>query len=116
MGPGTMDPWIYQPASDLEQPLIEKLRRFPREPDLLVYGMRVVAASISRCWLRLYHGLSVIGRENLPTDRSFVLVANHASHLDTLCLLAALPFGKLHHAFPAAARDYFFVNAPRVFF
>jgi 1-acyl-sn-glycerol-3-phosphate acyltransferase len=29
-------------------------------------------------------------------------------------LLSALPLGKLHRAFPAAARDYFFVTAPRV--
>jgi 1-acyl-sn-glycerol-3-phosphate acyltransferase len=49
-------------------------------------------------------------------DRSFVLIANHASHLDTLCLLAALPLSRLHHAFPAAARDYFCISAPRALF
>src|SRR5436190_1660746 len=35
-------------------------------------------------------------------------------HLDTLCLLAALPLRKLHRAFPAAAQDYFFVGMPRL--
>ena len=48
-----------------------------------------------------------------PADESFVLVANHASHLDTLCLLAALPLRRLHRAYPAAAADYFFVNVAR---
>jgi 1-acyl-sn-glycerol-3-phosphate acyltransferase len=67
-----------------------------------------------RCWLRLYHRLEIVGRENLPMEGSFVLVANHASHLDTLCLLAALPLRKLHRAFPAAAQDYFFVSVPRL--
>ncbi len=43
-----------------------------------------------------------------------MIVANHASHLDALCLLAALPFARIHTAFPAAARDYFFENAPRL--
>jgi 1-acyl-sn-glycerol-3-phosphate acyltransferase len=109
-----MNPWHYEPASDLDQPLIERLRRFPREPDMLVYGLRMVAAIFCRGWLRLYHRLTISGRENLPAEGSFVIVANHASHLDTICLLAALPFARVHRTFPAAARDYFFENAPRL--
>lgn len=109
-----MDPWQYEPARDLEQAPLDRLRNFPREPDMLVYGLRLAAALVTRGWLRVYHRLHVTGRENLPTDRSFVLVANHASHLDVLSLLAALPLGQVHRAFPAAARDYFFVHAPRL--
>src|SRR5947209_2670628 len=109
-----MQAWHYEPEDDLDQPLLERLRHFPRQPDMLVYGVRSIAAILIRGWLRLYHRLTITGRENLPLDRSFVLVANHASHLDTLCLLSALPLGKLHRAFPAAARDYFFVSAPRL--
>jgi 1-acyl-sn-glycerol-3-phosphate acyltransferase len=109
-----MDPWHYEPARDLEQSMMDRLRNFPREPDMLVYGLRMGAALVSRNWLRLYHRLSITGRENLPESGSFVIVANHASHLDAVCLLAALPFQRLHRTFPAAARDYFFVNAPRV--
>jgi 1-acyl-sn-glycerol-3-phosphate acyltransferase len=110
-----MDPWRYDPARDLEQPLGERLRNFPREPDMLVYGLRGLAALAIRGWLRLYHRLTIVGREHLPLDRSFVLVANHASHLDALSLVAGLPLGKLHRAFPAAAKDYFFVTPPRLF-
>jgi 1-acyl-sn-glycerol-3-phosphate acyltransferase len=109
-----MDPWHYDPAQDLEAPLTERLRQFPRQPDMLIYGVRLAAAGLMRCWLRVYHRLSISGRENLPTEGSFVLVANHASHLDALCLLSALPITKVHRAFPAAARDYFFVNTPRM--
>src|SRR6267142_3738904 len=109
-----METWHYQPAQDLEQPLVERLRNFPRQPDMLVYGTRLLAALLLRGWLRCYHRLSIVGRENLPTDRSFVMVANHASHLDVLSLLSALPLSKLHRAFPAAARDYFFVRVPRL--
>src|SRR5436190_1740029 len=79
---------------------------------LLAGGLRSLAAVAARLWLRLYHGLTITGRENLPADRSFVLVANHASHLDTLCLLAALPIGRLHQAYPAAAEDYFGPGTP----
>src|SRR5205809_4891803 len=84
------------------------------EPGLLVRGLRSMAGVAVRWWLRVYDRLTIVGRENLPADRSFILVANHASHLDTLCLLAALPLGKLHRAFPAAAKDYFFVTVPRL--
>jgi 1-acyl-sn-glycerol-3-phosphate acyltransferase len=105
--------WQYEPAEDLDQSLVDRLRRFPREPDMLVYGARVATAAVIRSWLKFYHRFEVLGRENLPAEGSFVLVANHASHLDVLCLLAALPMGKLHRAFPAAAQDYFFVSVPR---
>lgn len=106
--------WQYEPAPDLAQPLAERLRRFPREPDLTIYGLRSLAALFLRGWLRFYHRLEIVGRENLPAQGSFVMVANHTSHLDTLCLLSALPLRKLHRAFPAAAQDYFFVSVPRL--
>ena len=113
--PGTgMEPWHYATAEDLDRTMIERLRRFPREPDLLVEGARVAASLTIRAALRAYHRLSIVGRENLPTDRAFVLVANHASHLDTACILSALPLRKLHHVFPVAAQDYFFGNALRL--
>ena len=105
--------WRYEPAQHLDQPLTERLRHFPREPEMIVYGLRSFAALVIRAWLRTYHQLEIIGRENLPADSSFVLVANHSSHLDAICLLAALPLKKLHRAFPAAASDYFFQSVPR---
>ena len=108
-----MKRWRYETARDLEQTPFERLRRFPREPDMLVYGVRALTALIIRGLLRVYNRLEIIGREQLPEDRPIVLVANHASHLDTICLLAALPLKKLHRAFPAAAADYFFESVPR---
>lgn len=110
---GPQPAWQYEPAQDLDQPLTERLRHFPREPEMIVYGLRSLTALAIRAWLRVYHRLEIIGRENLPTDNSFVLIANHSSHLDALCLLAALPLKKLHRAFPAAAADYFFKSVPR---
>jgi 1-acyl-sn-glycerol-3-phosphate acyltransferase len=108
-----MDPWHYDKSEDLDKSLIERLRTFPREPDILVYSLRTAAAVLIRGWVRAYHRLSIAGRENLPEEGSFVLVANHASHLDTLAILSALPLRKLHRVFPAAAKDFFFVSVPR---
>ncbi len=109
-----MKPWVYESAEDLAAGLVERLKRFPREPDMLVYALRSLAALVLRAWLRAYHRLEIRGCEHLPKHKSFVLVANHTSHLDTLCLLAALPLKKLHRAFPAAAADYFFESVPRI--
>ena len=109
-----MNPWHYEPARDLDQPLVERLKRFPREPDMMVYALRSLAALLLRSWLRIYHRLEILGRERLPATGSFIMVSNHGSHLDALCLLAALPLRKLHRAFPAAAKDYFFISVPRI--
>jgi 1-acyl-sn-glycerol-3-phosphate acyltransferase len=89
---------------------IETLRQPWSEPGFFVRGFRSTAAMLVRGWLRAYERLTIVGRQHLPTERSFILVANHASHLDTLCLLSALPIRQLHRSFPIAAADYFCVN------
>jgi 1-acyl-sn-glycerol-3-phosphate acyltransferase len=104
-------------AVAFERKAVDRLRRFPREPDVIVYSFRSVTSLLIRGLLRGYCQFEVVGRENLPDDgKSFVVVANHTSHLDALCLLAALPMRRLHHAFPVAAEDYFFRSLPRTWF
>jgi 1-acyl-sn-glycerol-3-phosphate acyltransferase len=108
-----VEEWSYEPAPDLEKSVAERLRHFPRYPDMTVYAMRSAFQIALRVFLRGYNRLSVQGREHLPADESFVMVCNHASHLDALCLLASLPLRRVHRAFPAAAADYFFSSLPR---
>lgn len=100
--------WEYQPPPDIGATLTEALRSFPRQPKMLIYAIRSVAALLLRGWLRLYHRLRIEGRENLPECGSYVLLCNHTSHLDALCLLSSVPLRKIHQTFPAAAADYFF--------
>jgi 1-acyl-sn-glycerol-3-phosphate acyltransferase len=109
-----MEDWVYAPAPDLDQTYLARLRRFPREPDMLTYALRSSAALALRAWLRAYHRLRIEGRRNLPAEGSYVLIANHTSHLDSLALLSVLPLRKLHRAFPAAAQDYFFTRLSRL--
>src|SRR5437868_8752073 len=109
-----MKKWRYHSSRDLERTPLDRLREFPREPDMLVSGLRSIVALIIRGLLRIYNRFEIIGHENLRTNRSLVIVANHCSHLDTLCLQAALPLRKLHRTFPAAASDYFFKRIHRV--
>ena len=78
-----------------------------------LHALRLFVALVIRAALRCYVRFEVIGQRNLRDDGSIVLVANHSSHLDTVCLLAALPLRRLHRAFAAAAADYFFRSLPR---
>ena len=110
------DLWEYQPAADVERSLEKRLEAFPREPDMTVYFLRSIASLALRAWLRLYHRLSIEGLENIPKEGSFVLVANHSSHLDAPTLASSLPLRKLHRVFPAAAKDYFFSSVARTTF
>lgn len=82
-------------------------------------------ALVIRPLLRLFIGLRVRGSEHLQTAlrqrQPFILIANHASHLDTLALLSLLPLTELRRVRPVAAADYFTRNrliawASRTFF
>lgn len=108
-----MHEWQYHPSPDIDQTLIERLRDFPRQPQMLDYALRSVAHVVLRVWMAIYHRLRIYGKANLPADGSFILVCNHTSHLDTLSLLCAFPLRKIHRTFPAAAADYFFCSVPR---
>lgn len=112
----TSTEWEYETAPDLDQSLLDRIATFPREPEIGVYVLRSLAAILLRGWLRLYHRYRIVGRENLPRGSSFILVCNHSSHLDTMCLVSAIPLRRLHQAFPAAAEDYFFSSLPRSLF
>ena len=106
--------WTFRPAADFDRPELVRLGEEPRVSGGRGHGVRTLAALSLRAFLHTYHRLEIVGREHLPREGSFVLVANHSSHLDALCLLAALPLGHLTRTYAAAAEDYFFVNRRRV--
>ena len=106
--------WHYDTAKDSGLSLVDRLKECPREPDPIVYFARITAALAIRAALRIYNRFEIVGREHLPREGSFVLVANHASHLDAVALLSALPLRSLNRAYPLAARDYFCANDLRL--
>jgi len=108
-----MDAWVYERAGDLDLSAAERLRRFPRDDDMTLCALRTGVQIAVRTFLRVYNRLDVTGRDNLPAGESFLMVCNHSSHFDALCLLASLPLRRVHRAFPAAAADYFFCTTLR---
>lgn len=103
-----MDDWTLQPARDLELAGADRHRSYQRESGLVANVARFAWWSMMRASLKLLHRLEVHGRENLPESPSFVLVANHASHLDAMVLGATLPLNLRDQLFPLAAGDVFF--------
>ena len=71
------------------------------------HAMRALTRTILGSIYRRFFHLQCHGLENLPTDRAFIIAANHCSHLDTGAVLTTL--GKeAKRLFILGASDYFF--------
>jgi 1-acyl-sn-glycerol-3-phosphate acyltransferase len=106
-----MRDWEFRPAADLGLPLRKQFASLRRESGLVSASLHFFWWLVVRSYMRRFHGLSVVGSEHLPTEPPFVLVANHASHLDALALAAMLPAKLCQRTFPLAAGDTFFKDA-----
>lgn len=100
--------WELTPATDLNLPVGERARSLSRERGLLDTTVGFLWWGFVRTYMRLYHRLKIAGRELLPVKAPFLLVANHASHLDVMVLASALPRRLRHCVYPVAAGDTFF--------
>ena len=61
-----MDAWVYDCAADLESSAAERMRRVPRDRDMIVCALRSTIQIALRTFLRTYNRFNVVGRENLP--------------------------------------------------
>lgn len=104
-----MDDWSYRPSGDLGLGPGERLRSLRRESGLLETSGHLAWWGFVGAYLRLAHRFELGGR--LPAAPPFILVANHASHLDVLCLLAPLSWRIRDRVFALAAGDTFFESA-----
>lgn len=103
-----MKPWKLEPAHDHGLSPADAARSLKRESGLLQSVGHLSWTLAVRTYLRTYHRLRIEGREHLPGKPPFILIANHASHLDALVLSATLPMGLCDRIFPVAAGDVFF--------
>lgn len=111
-----MDAWEYNSAKDIGVAPMQRLRSEVREPGLVSHMIGGVSWAAMRVFFRVYNRLEIRGVEHLPTKPPFVVVANHASHLDALVLGACIPRALRHIVYPIAAGDVFFESAARMVF
>lgn len=110
-----MTEWRFRPARDHALGARARLTSGVREPGLGSVAITTAWRACVRAYFRLAHPLHVSGREHLPAP-PFVLVANHASHLDALALSAALPLALAGRTYAMAAADTFFTSLPAAVF
>ena len=111
-----MRKWKLDPARDLGLSGAQRSRSLQRESGLVESFLHWTWLSFLRNYFRLYHRMSVEGKEYLPAEPPFVIVANHSSHLDAPALMSALPRRLCDQIFPVAAGEYFFETAGSSFF
>lgn len=98
-----MDDWQYEPLQSLS-------------PDALAANSRLMNALRDHIymwivrWLRARFHFTIEGADIFQHLCNFVLIANHNSHLDTICLLAAIPASLRNRCYSAAAEDYFYTH------
>jgi 1-acyl-sn-glycerol-3-phosphate acyltransferase len=105
-----MEEWQFEPARDLGLTRNERRLSLRREVGLEGAITCLAWRTVTRSYLTLAHRLTIRGRENLPAHPPFVLIANHASHLDAIVLGAMLPARFAGCVFPIAAGDTFFTK------
>ncbi|MCE9605208.1 MAG: 1-acyl-sn-glycerol-3-phosphate acyltransferase [Planctomycetia bacterium] len=103
-----MQPWKFETSRDLGLAPQDRLRSLKRESGLISTVLHRTWWSAARVYLKLWHSLKIEGREFLPVKPPFVMVANHASHLDVLVLAASLAHAHRDRIFPIAAGEVFF--------
>lgn len=74
-------------------------------------GSRILP-TLFNAFVRTYTRLKVEGAEQLPSEGSFIIAANHQSHADTAVIFAAVPKHVRKRFVAAAAQDYFFQGGP----
>ena len=93
--------------------MTERLASTRREPGLVeAAGHRLWSLGIGT-FLKVWHRLSVDGRQHVPLQPPFVLIGNHTSHLDALVLASLVPWRARRNLYPLAAGDVFFETPPR---
>lgn len=99
--------WQYRPARDHGLKPTARLKSVSREAGLLGVAGSFLWWTIMRFYAGLFHRPRVEGAAHVPQP-PFVLIANHASHLDTIMLATRVKLRFAHLVHPLAAGDTFF--------
>jgi 1-acyl-sn-glycerol-3-phosphate acyltransferase len=105
-----MQHWQLKPARNIGLPMDHQLNSARREGGLPAATLHLLSYFTIKTYLQLFHRLTVVGKQHLPKSGPYVLVSNHASHLDALVLASIVSWRLQSNVFPVAAGDTFFAT------
>ncbi|QQE10305.1 1-acyl-sn-glycerol-3-phosphate acyltransferase [Planctomycetota bacterium] len=108
-----MKEWKYETARDHGEVGVKRMESVRREMGLIGAVTCRIWSMFIRTYLRSMHRLEVHGKNNIPKQGPFVLVANHTSHLDALILGSLASETMRDRVFSIAAGDVFFKDGVR---
>ena len=111
-----MKDWNFKKAEDFGVSPEERLKSQRREATLVEFYGGTAWRFASKSYFKVVHRLEVRGEEHLPKQLPFVIVANHASHLDAVCLESLVDPHIAEKVFPIAADDTFFTSRAKSLF
>ena len=74
---------------------------------MLQFIRTLVIVCLLKPFAKVFLGMDVYGRENIPIKGPAIVAANHNSHIDTVLLLCLFPVSNLYRVRPVAAADHF---------
>jgi 1-acyl-sn-glycerol-3-phosphate acyltransferase len=69
--------------------------------------LKIIYSFFIRWFLKIIIGVKFDNANFLKSEKQFIIVANHNSHLDTMTILASLPSKIIDKVKPVAAADHF---------
>lgn len=108
--------WKLKPAKDLGKSPKDRWNSIEREGGLTETAITLLWRSLVAYYLRIFHGFTCEGQNNIPKQLPYIIVANHSSHLDALCMIWALPKAHLGNIYAIAAEDTFFTSLSKSWF
>lgn len=80
--------------------------------NILTKSLRPLFYIFIRLYFKIFHKLKISGYKSYYSKNSYIIIANHSSHLDTPLILSCFSLDKVNKIRAIAALDYFFSKPP----